>query len=469
MRLAQRLVVGTVLTTLTAPVLAQCRPQRVSSPTPYDFAKFGEAVQAVGDVAVIGDRSDHLHCPGYECQSGAVHVFHLVEGAWTLDRTVYSSRISELDTFGRAISFDGVRFVASSPGEDIAATDSGAVYIFAHDGGGWREVAEVLPPDPVFLHSFGMAVALRGDTLVVGAPIRSVSGMRAGAAYIYIEDDGRWVFKQMLAAPDPMAGAEFGHAIALNSDWLMVSARLDEEKGPAAGAVYIYRRQPPGAYELHRKLTAPGDPDSPVFGDSLDLHGTTLAVGASSVDGVTAAQGGVYVFEFEGGNWVDKALLQHGDPQGADALGASVSLAGDVIVAGAFRYDDAGVFGLEGAAYAFRRRSDGSWSKATRLWPAADTLEFGRAIATDGASAIVGSPNDSTGIGFQNGAAHLFDLGCTLCRVDLDGDGALTLFDFLRFFNLFAGGDLAADFDGDGQLTLSDFLTFQNEFAAGCS
>jgi len=54
------------------------------------------------------------------------------------------------------------------------------------------------------------------------------------------------------------------------------------------------------------------------------------------------------------------------------------------------------------------------------------------------------------------------------CRVDLDGDGELTLFDFLAFGNLFDAGDLAADFDGDGSLTLLDFLAFQNEFDAGC-
>ena len=54
------------------------------------------------------------------------------------------------------------------------------------------------------------------------------------------------------------------------------------------------------------------------------------------------------------------------------------------------------------------------------------------------------------------------------CRVDLDGDMDLTLFDFLTFSNLFDAGDLAADFDGDGSLTLFDFLTFSNEFDAGC-
>ncbi len=54
------------------------------------------------------------------------------------------------------------------------------------------------------------------------------------------------------------------------------------------------------------------------------------------------------------------------------------------------------------------------------------------------------------------------------CRADLDGDGELTLFDFLEFQNLFDSGDLRADFDGDGDLTLFDFLEFQNEFDAGC-
>jgi hypothetical protein len=60
------------------------------------------------------------------------------------------------------------------------------------------------------------------------------------------------------------------------------------------------------------------------------------------------------------------------------------------------------------------------------------------------------------------------DPGST-CRADIDGDGALTIFDFLAFQNAFDAGDLTiADFDGDGALTIFDFLSFQNEFDAGC-
>ena len=60
------------------------------------------------------------------------------------------------------------------------------------------------------------------------------------------------------------------------------------------------------------------------------------------------------------------------------------------------------------------------------------------------------------------------DRSCEACPADLDGDGELTLFDFLAFQNLFSAGDLRADFDGDGVLTLFDFLAFQNAFAQGC-
>jgi len=58
--------------------------------------------------------------------------------------------------------------------------------------------------------------------------------------------------------------------------------------------------------------------------------------------------------------------------------------------------------------------------------------------------------------------------GQSPCRADLDGDGALTFFDFIVFQDLFAAGDVRADFDFDGELTFFDFLAFQDAFAAGC-
>ena len=79
----------------------------------------------------------------------------------------------------------------------------------------------------------------------------------------------------------------------------------------------------------------------------------------------------------------------------------------------------------------------------------------------------IDNPNDSvTEIGVD--AFSIIVDGGSACRADFDGDGELTLFDFLAFQNAFDAGDLSADFDGDGSLTIFDFLAFQNEFVAGC-
>ncbi|MEO1007783.1 MAG: GC-type dockerin domain-anchored protein [Planctomycetota bacterium] len=77
------------------------------------------------------------------------------------------------------------------------------------------------------------------------------------------------------------------------------------------------------------------------------------------------------------------------------------------------------------------------------------------------------NPNDSVTEAAID-AISIDGLACGDCRADIDGDGDLTVFDFLAFQNLFNAGDLAADFDGDGALTIFDFLMFQSEFDAGC-
>jgi photosystem II stability/assembly factor-like uncharacterized protein len=68
-------------------------------------------------------------------------------------------------------------------------------------------------------------------------------------------------------------------------------------------------------------------------------------------------------------------------------------------------------------------------------------------------------------IGTQGRGA--WSVGMT-CSGDCDGDGAMDLFDFLCFANLFNAQDARADLDADGQFTLFDFLVFQNLFVAGC-
>ncbi|MFI4917630.1 MAG: S8 family serine peptidase [Phycisphaerales bacterium JB060] len=97
-----------------------------------------------------------------------------------------------------------------------------------------------------------------------------------------------------------------------------------------------------------------------------------------------------------------------------------------------------------------------------------DPLEV-RAIL-EATSVDLGAPGFDPVFGHGRIDAHAAVLGAigAGCPADFDGDGELTLFDFLAFQNAFDAGDPAADFDGDGSLTLFDFLSFQNAFDAGC-
>lgn len=59
-------------------------------------------------------------------------------------------------------------------------------------------------------------------------------------------------------------------------------------------------------------------------------------------------------------------------------------------------------------------------------------------------------------------------LGIIICPADCDGDGVLTILDFVCFQGLFSSGDAGADCNADGSLNILDFLCFQNAFQQGC-
>jgi hypothetical protein len=325
MKIASSLGALSVSLLLAHTGLAQCLPERVTSPAPWNNASFGGAVDVQRGVAVIGDPSDHSFCPIFAWSSGAVHVFRRSAENWDLEATLYHSRISERNGgWGVAVAMHGTdRFVATTAGEDGA----GAIYMFEHNGEAWREVHEILPVEPEWRRCFGCNLALQGDTLV--------ASQRNDACWVYRERNGRWEFGQKIPAPPSVSFTWYGDGLSLDGDWLAVGAPHDSQHALRGGLVHLYRRDGGGQFELVQTLTPP-------------------------------------------------------EPERSQAQR--------------------------------QLRRD--------------------AIATDGASVIVGAPGSRPSAGPEHGAAHIFDLPCLLCRADLDGDGELTFFDFLAFQNLFAAGDL---------------------------
>ncbi|MCZ6493568.1 MAG: FG-GAP repeat protein, partial [Planctomycetota bacterium] len=171
------------------------------------------------------------------------------------------------------------------------------------------------------------------------------------------------------------------------------------------------------------------------------------------------SSGSAYVFRFDPENWqwVEEQKLLASDGAVFDQFGRAVAIDGDTAVIGAFDHEDVGpVFG---AAYVFRfdPAGSGSWIEQQKLLPNPNpwTNFFGWSVAIDGDTAVIGAYGEDQ----QAGAAYVFDLTACLCTADLDGDGNVGILDLLA---LLAAWDTEPggppDFDGDGTVGILDLL-----------
>ena len=98
------------------------------------------------------------------------------------------------------------------------SANPGAVYVFVRTGGAWTEQGKLLPSDGMAGDGFGDALALQGDTAVVGAPENSSAASGAGAVYVFARTGGIWTQEAKLLASNAEAGDSFGTSVALDAD-----------------------------------------------------------------------------------------------------------------------------------------------------------------------------------------------------------------------------------------------------------
>ena len=138
------------------------------------------------------------------------------------------------------------------------------------------------------------------------------------------------------------------------------------------------------------KLTASDADAGDEFGASVAVAGDTAVVGAFLSDAAGTNSGSAYVYRFDGTGWVEDGSLTASDTTVGDRFGASVAVAGETAVVGAPLDDDAG--GEAGAAYVFRY--DGvDWVEEAKL-TASDAVpqdELGWSVAVDGDTAVIGA------------------------------------------------------------------------------
>jgi hypothetical protein len=248
-------------------------------------------------VAVAGDAAaaSALHADAPGADSGAVYVFRDTETGWAQEQKLVASDGAAGDQFGKGLAMSGGRILIGAYGDDDAGADSGSAYVFRDDGGFWTQEAKLTASDAAAGALFGSEVALDGDLAVVAA--RGANGV--GAVYTLRRLGTTWTQEQKLSASTPFSGAQFGSAVAVAGDRILVGAWGDDSAASDGGAAYLYEFDG-SAWSETAKYTLPGAATNDHFGSAVALSGGYAMVGAEWADDPEVESGELWAFPLPG-------------------------------------------------------------------------------------------------------------------------------------------------------------------------
>ncbi len=276
---------------------------------------FGASVALVGDIVVVGAQLDSQAA----FRAGAAYVFQQSEGEWEQTAKLLASDAQIVDKFGSSVAIADDVIVVGATDADPLGFASGAAYIFERDrGGAWVETAKLVPSDGSPLDLFGRSVTVDGGVVIVGAISADGDAPTEGAAYVFERDDvGQWTETAIIKADDAALADSFGSAVALVGESLIVGARAVDGSGPgAAGAAYLFRRQPDGSWLQTVKIQPDDLGNYDEFGRAVALTEEMAVIGAPLADVHATDSGAAYVYAIGGdanGNGVPDLCECRGD------------------------------------------------------------------------------------------------------------------------------------------------------------
>lgn len=250
--------------------------------------------------------------------------------------------------------------------------------------GVWIEEAKLEPPASTnTAQRYTSNVVINGQTIVTGHSVDDeLNGNRlvgSGAVRVYDYDSSQWSNTTVIKAPNPDEHDQFGSALALDGDILVVSAIAEGSAGAGNNA------------DMFNNDFAADDPYS----------------------SLAETSGAVYVYERVSGAWVNTAYLKASDNTKSLRFGTSLAIDGNRIYIGApgrnidtsanhFDYNGNPTDKNEGAVYVFEKNSDGTWMQ-TQILESVDTEDkFGLYLSAKNDALAVGSSVATTLFALQD-------------------------------------------------------------------
>jgi hypothetical protein len=332
---------------------------------------FGAAVSVDADTAVIGAPDANI---GGDADAGGAYVFNRdpAAGNWNQsDKLTAGGDVNALDRFGTSVAVDADVILIGAPFHNPnGSPNAGAAFLFSRDPDEaapdqWSETQKMTAGiDEDADDNFGTAVALNGDTALVGAPFEN----GGGAVFVFVRDpdDNSWDRQQKLTASDASPGDQFGYSVSVFGNTAIVGApRADVNGIITAGAVYVFTRDPTDAtspWSQSQKLKAFDAAAGDEFGAAVSFAGNTAAVGAPGVDlppdGLVMRLNAGAAYDFrrdsDTGLFSLRSKLTASDAAADESFGAAVVVSCDTMIIGAPEADLVGLLIDAGAAFVFQ-------------------------------------------------------------------------------------------------------------------
>ena len=267
--------------------------------------RFGSSVAIDDETIVVGAPLDD-GVGGAD--QGSAYVFVRSAGVWSQEQKLEASDAAANDNFGQSVAIRERRVAVGSPGDDGAGSiDQGSAYVFVRSGGVWSQEQKLEASDAAANDNFGSSVGISRRTVVVGA--LNDDGAQ-GSAYVFTRSGGVWSQEQKLEASDAAAGDNFGSSVAIRGRTVVVGAPGDDG---AQGSAYVFTRSG-GVWSQEQKLEASDGASNDLFGQSVAIRRRTVVVGAPFDSGAAGiAQGSAYIFVRSAGVWSQEQKLLASD------------------------------------------------------------------------------------------------------------------------------------------------------------
>lgn len=257
-------------------------------------------------------------------------------------------------TFGNRLDLED-EWLAIGADRDAHVAAPGEVHVYRRDGEDWAHRQVLVAPDATIGDHFGLPVVIREDVMIVGAPGDDDLGFWSGSAYVFRLLDETWTFEaKLLPSTTENSNALFGLSVCFgrSTDEIIVGAYLESMEDDAEGGVWVFQREA-GDWTIRQRLGLPGPQVAAYFGRSVAVEGDLLAIGTSGLAGEAGFRhGGVALHRPVGDLWELDVMLVPVQPEPYQVFGEWVDLAGGRLVVGA-PFEDA--FGVDaGAVHAYR-------------------------------------------------------------------------------------------------------------------